>query len=323
MAQFDLPLDQLRAYRPARDEPADFDAFWASTLAASRAKRVAPVVADVETGLETIAAADVTFSGFDGQPIKAWLLWPAGRTGPLPTMVEYIGYGGGRGQPYEWLLWASAGYAHLVMDTRGQGGTWQGGDTSDIDDSGTGSQAPGVMSRGILGPATYYYRRLMTDAVLAIDAARDIPIVDPDRIVVIGASQGGGLALTVAGLAEGLAGAVVDVPFLTHFRRALEVTDEHPYGELRLYLRTHRREEEQVFRTLSYFDGRSFAARAMVPAMFSVGLEDEITPPSTVFAAYNEYAGPKEIRVWPFSGHEAPEHEHTAERLAFAARRLR
>ena len=84
---------------------------------------MAPVVADVETGLETIAAADVTFSGFDGQPIKAWLLWPAGRTGPLPTMVEYIGYGGGRGQPYEWLLWASAGYAHLVMDTRGQGGT--------------------------------------------------------------------------------------------------------------------------------------------------------------------------------------------------------
>jgi cephalosporin-C deacetylase len=238
-------------------------------------------------------------------------------------MVEYIGYGGGRGQPYEWLLWASAGYAHLVMDTRGQGGTWQGGDTSDIDDSGTGSQAPGVMSRGILDPATYYYRRLMTDAVLAIDAARDLPIVDPDRIVVIGASQGGGLALAVAGLAEGLAGAIVDVPFLTHFRRALEVTDEHPYGELRLYLRTHRREEAQVFRTLSYFDGRSFAARATTPALFSVGLEDDITPPSTVFAAYNEYAGPKEIRVWPFSGHEAPEHEHTAERLAFAASRLR
>jgi cephalosporin-C deacetylase len=323
MAQFDLPLDQLRTYRPARDEPADFDGFWASTLAASRAKRAAPVVEDVETGLETIAAADVTFSGFDGQPIKAWLLWPAGRTGPLPTMVEYIGYGGGRGQPYEWLLWASAGYAHLVMDTRGQGGTWQGGDTSDIDDSGTGSQAPGVMSRGILDPATYYYRRLMTDAVLAIDAARDLPIVDPDRIVVIGASQGGGLALTVAGLAEGLAGAIVDVPFLTHFRRALEVTDQHPYAELRLYLRTHRREEERVFRTLSYFDGRSFAARATVPAMFSVGLEDEITPPSTVFAAYNEYAGPKEIRVWPFSGHEASEHEHTVERLEFAARHLR
>jgi cephalosporin-C deacetylase-like acetyl esterase len=27
----DLPLDQLRAYRPERDEPADLDAFWART----------------------------------------------------------------------------------------------------------------------------------------------------------------------------------------------------------------------------------------------------------------------------------------------------
>jgi cephalosporin-C deacetylase len=31
---------------------------------------------------------------------------------------------------------------------------------------------------------------------------------------------------------------------------------------------------------------------------------DEICPPSTVFAAFNAYAGPKEIRVWPYNGHE-------------------
>ena len=65
------------------------------------------------------------------------------------------------------------------------------------------------------------------------------------------------------------------------------------------------------------------AARATVPSLFSVGLEDVITPPSTVFAAYNEYAGPKEIRVWPFSGHEAPEADHVLERLEFAAAHLR
>ena len=116
---------------------------------------------------------------------------------------------------------------------------------------------------------------------------------------------------------------MIDVPFLSHFRRALEVTDEAPYGEIRGFLRTHRSAEEQVFRTLSYFDGRSFAARATVPALFSVGLEDLITPPSTVFAAYNAYAGPKEIRVWPFSGHDAAEDEHVIEALAFAARLLR
>jgi cephalosporin-C deacetylase len=31
---------------------------------------------------------------------------------------------------------------------------------------------------------------------------------------------------------------------------------------------------------------------------------DAVCPPSTVFAAYNHYAGPKEIDVWPYNGHE-------------------
>jgi cephalosporin-C deacetylase len=34
---------------------------------------------------------------------------------------------------------------------------------------------------------------------------------------------------------------------------------------------------------------------------------DTICPPSTVFAAYNHYAGPKEIEVYPFNGHEQGE----------------
>ena len=40
MALFDLPLEELETYLPQRVEPADFDAFWAETLA-----RSAPVTA--------------------------------------------------------------------------------------------------------------------------------------------------------------------------------------------------------------------------------------------------------------------------------------
>jgi len=47
---------------------------------------------------------------------------------------------------------------------------------------------------------------------------------------------------------------------------------------------------------------------------------DEICPPSTVFAAYNDYAGPKDIDVWPFNGHEAGQLIQQAERYAFFAR---
>ena len=42
MAQFDLPLAELERYRPDVPEPADFDAFWASTL--GEARRARPVL---------------------------------------------------------------------------------------------------------------------------------------------------------------------------------------------------------------------------------------------------------------------------------------
>ena len=66
---------------------------------------------------------------------------------PLPCVVEYIGYGGGRGLAHERTLWAVAGYAHFVMDTRGQGSGWSVGETPDPD-AGLPAEA-GFMTRGI------------------------------------------------------------------------------------------------------------------------------------------------------------------------------
>ena len=232
-------------------------------------------------------------------------------------MVEYIGYGGGRAFPFQWLVWASAGYAHLVMDTRGQGSAFSPGDTPDIEDLSATGQYPGFTTKGIDDPRTYYYRRLITDAVLAVDAAAIHPLVDPERIAVTGQSQGGGLALAAAGLSGRVRAAAIDVPFMCHWRRALEVTDAHPYREVTEYLRTRRDRADQVFATLAYVDGMQFAARATAPALFSVGLMDEVCPPSTVFAAYNHYAGPHEIRVWPFNGHDAGQLQQQRERFAF------
>jgi cephalosporin-C deacetylase len=110
-----------------------------------------------------------------------------------------------------------------------------------------------------------------------------------------------------------------DVPFLCHFRRATEIVDTMPYQEIGRYLMTHRDKVETVFHTLSYFDGMNFAARARAAALFSVGLMDEVCPPSTVYAAYNHYAGPKQIRVWPFNQHEGGGSHQAMEKLRFLA----
>ncbi|PJJ65172.1 acetylxylan esterase [Compostimonas suwonensis] len=298
----DLPEDQLREYRSAQTDPADFDEFWARTLAESRSVEAPVTVALVDTGLVTVDVYDVTFPGFGGQPIKAWLRVPAGATGPLPTIVEFVGYGGGRGHAIEKLIWASAGFAHFHMDTRGQGSSWSVGDTPD--EAGTGPQFPGFMTRGIADRESYYYRRLITDAVRAVDAARSLDLVDPSRVAVLGQSQGGGLALAVAGLVPDLSAVVSYVPFLCDFPRATTFTDNDPYREIGRYLAVRRSEAAAVRTTLAYFDGVNFAARAVAPAWISAALMDSTCPPSTVFGAYNNYAGPKQMTVWPYNDHE-------------------
>jgi cephalosporin-C deacetylase len=302
VARFDLSPDELRSYLPTVREPTDFDQFWSDTLTEAR-RADWPVARERVPGhLQVVEVEDLSFAGYAGEPVRAWYLRPAGVTADLPVVVEYIGYGGGRGLPHEHLAWPGAGYAHVVMDTRGQGADWSLGATADP--HGMGPSVPGSMTRGIADPRDYYYRRLLTDAVRCVDMVKALPGIDAGRLAVVGTSQGGGVALAVAGLRSDLAAAVFEVPFLCHFERAVGLTDADPYAELARYLATRREEEDQVFGTLSYFDGVNFARRASAPARFSTGLADVICPPSTVFAAHNHYAGPKDITVLPFNGHE-------------------
>ena len=322
--QFDLPLPELREFRPELPEPAGFDAFWTGTLAAARKHPLAPEFAPVDAGLALVEVFDVRFAGSGGDPVAAWLVLPrAGAGGPLPTVVEFVGYAGGRGLPHDHLLWAAAGYAHLVVDTRGQGSAGHSvGVTADRPGA-TGPHSPGFLTMGVESPDSYYYRRVFTDAARATEVAGAHPRLDPARVLVTGGSQGGGIAIAVAGLVPGLLGVMPDVPFLSGIRRATEITDTRPYAEIADYLAGHRDAVERTFEVLSYFDGVHFATRASAPALFSVGLMDAVCPPSTVFAAYNRWAHPRTaIEVYPYNGHEGGGSFQRAAQLRFAAELL-
>src|SRR3954453_15145060 len=160
------------------------------------------------------------------------------------------------------------------------------------------------MTRDILDPSTYYYRRLFTDAVRAVDAAGAIPEIDPTRILATGGSQGGAITLAVAAHVPDLRGVMIDVPFLCDVARAMTITDSDPYGELVRYLRVRRGDADAVLRTLTYVYGVTMARRAQAPALFSVALMDPVCPPSTVYGAFNAYAhADKEMLVYPWNEH--------------------
>lgn len=329
MPTVDLPLNELRTYSANAVAPADFDAFWQDTVARTQALPLEPRFTPMENLLPLIDSFDVSFGGFGGDRIKAWLHLPAGRAagGTLPGVVQFIGYSGGRGLVQQDTRWAQAGYAQLIMDTRGQGYGGILGETPDPHPSAGGVSYPGLMTRGLSSREDYYYRRTYVDAFRAIEAAKAAPGVDPERVVLAGMSQGGGLALAAAGLAagrlSGIRAVLTDVPFLQDFPRALAVAARGPYPELVAFLARHRDHAAGVLEVLNYFDGVHFARRATAPALFSVALLDDVCPASTVFASYNAYGtvGPavpeKSIEVYPFNNHEGGDEHQWVRQLRY------
>lgn len=306
--QFDYPLERLRVHSPELTVPADFESFWSDTLAQTREHPIDVRLEEVDLGFPGMRVFDVSFAGFAGDRINAWLRLPnrSDDDRPLPGFVQFHGYRGGRGFPHEPQLWPQAGFAHLAVDTRGQGGSWTAGSTPDPH-GGTNAETAGWLTRGISSPASYYYRRVFADAVRAVEAMRRIPEVDPERVFAGGVSQGGGIALAVAGLLDDLPGVVADVPFLSDFPEALALASDSStgYGEIIQYLTIHREQEQSVLNTLAYFDVANLVTRAQAPAFVSVALMDAVCAPRTVFAAFNRYrAEDKEIAVYPYNGHE-------------------
>lgn len=294
-------LADLESYKPALTKKSDFESFWADSLAMFPREKAQLV--QVDSPIETLDIYDVTIKGFNGDPIKGWFLTPKNLTEKRPLITIFEGYGGGRGEAIEWLFWPSTGYPTLVMDTRGQGGGHRKGSTPDGNYP-RPSQSSGFMTAGIDDPKNYYFRRVFIDAVAFTTAGKGLPGVDSKRIITTGASQGGGISLAAASLNPEVYAVMADVPFLCHFEKAIEMTDDYPYQEIANYFRIHREAIDNSLKTLSYFDCMNLVTRSNAKALVSVGMHDPICPPDTIFAMKNHYAKSIDLNIWRFNRHE-------------------
>jgi cephalosporin-C deacetylase len=277
------------------ERPADFDEFWADTFAGL--PDPAPELTRVpRLSTDRVDTFDVRFTSYQGVRIAAWFCAPRDAQGPLPGILNIPGY---ISEPMPPRGFAERGYAALAIAPRGKLRS------NDVFNPGY----PGLLTHDIADHHTYGYRGFYVDTVRALDVLATLPGVDPARLGVQGSSQGGGLGVVTAALRPELVKAVAcGAPYLCGIRECTRLTRSYPYEEIREFLHVHPSHEDDVWRTVAYYDGLNFAPAVRAPILIYIGLRDDVCPPESGFALHRVLTAPKELHTFPHSGHHAGLH---------------
>ena len=317
----DFSLKALWEYKPELNrKPKDFETFWNEQKSKIKNMKLPPVTVNWRNyPTPDIDVADLKLESWDHTPLKGVLVKPKERT-EGPVILHFHGYTGSCGLAIDYLKWVSLGVSVIAFDVRGQGSS------PDYGIYKKGNRIPGWMLRGIEDPNSYYYTNVYRDILCQLKWIRsgDAPI-QATKLGVMGPSQGGGLALSTAGLDGDIDFVIADWPFITHFERAIDIALSGPYMEIVNYFKWNDPQYEtyeDVIRTLGYIDSVHFCSLIHCPALLAIGLEDAVTPPSTVFAAYNHLAATdKKIEVYPQFTHEMNSF-HEEKKLMFIKKQI-
>lgn len=301
---FDMPLEELTRYQGTNPRPDDFDDYWARGLAEMHAvdAQVELVPADFQNPVAD--CFHMYFTGVGGARVHAKLLRPRGQEHPGPAVLMFHGYTGDSGSWLDKLGYVASGFTVAALDCRGQGGlSDEAGDTR-------WWNFEGQIVRGLNddSPDALAFRSIFLDTAQLAGLVMALDTVDEARVVATGGSQGGALTIVCAALEPRIARLAPVYPFLSDYKRVWELDlDVDAYSELRGHFRRYDPRHERVddiFTRLGYIDIQHLAPRIQGEVLISVGLRDQICPPSTQFAAYNKISAPKSLDLYPDFAHE-------------------
>lgn len=233
----------------------------------------------------------VTMQSFGNVTIEGFYAVPK-VPGKYPVIISYMGYGSD-----PWLPGGdyNPDFAEFVLSTRGQGiqkaantyGDW--------------------ILHGLDSKENYYYRGAFMDLVRAIDFVVSRPEVDPEKIVAEGGSQGGAFTLAACALDHRIKAAAPTIPFLSDYPDYFKIAP-WPASAFVGYLKEHPEKTwDEIYPLLSFFDVKNLAPMIRCPILMAAGLQDDVCPPHTNFAAYNQITSEKKYYVFPDQGHSVPQ----------------
>lgn len=311
-----MPVRELVTYRSSVTMPDQFDAFWETQLQELRETPLHITRRPDESYIRNVTMEKIHYTSIHGVTLEARYITPKAIDPTLPVVVLYHGYDWNTQEPHMAMKYTVQGMAVLLVEVRDQGVITEQAVSYPMGGS------SGWMTRGVFRKEDYYYTTVMLDATRALDVALELS--GATSAIIEGGSQGGGIGIGVSALHPKVKLALIDIPFLCDIPRGVELATAGPYLEISHYFKVHdplHLQEDAVYDTLKYIDGINFARRITCPVIIGVGLLDDICPPSTGYALYQELAGEKELKVYPEYAHGLSSW-HEEEKLKFMARYL-
>jgi cephalosporin-C deacetylase-like acetyl esterase len=283
----------------AADEPADFDAFWKTKLDDLKQIPPTPVLTEEDGDKPGVKYAKIMLDNINGTHVQGQIARPAaGEKFPALLIPQWAGV---YALQKSWVTgMASGGWLTMNIEAHdipidnppayykqlyGKGGAlenyWKIGNT-DKDKS--------------------YYLRMYLSVCQSIEYLKTRPDWNGKTIVVMGTSQGGQQTLVAAGLyPQTVTAALAFVPAASdNWAESIGRHSGFPFW----WQQVDNRDANAVHQTSKYFDPVYFARRIKCPVLCGCGLRDELAPCSSVLAAFNQIAAPKQLVILPRAEHQ-------------------
>jgi len=146
----------------------------------------------------------------------------------------------------------------------------------------------------------YYYKRVYMGCVRAIDFIFSLTQFDGENLAVTGGSQGGALSIITAGLDD-------RVKYLAAFYPALSDMTGYLEGRAGGWPHMFKDFDTEKYpnwvETAAYYDVVNFARKLNIPGWYAWGYNDNVCPPTSMYAAYNVITAPKELHTYLETAH--------------------
>lgn len=149
----------------------------------------------------------------------------------------------------------------------------------------------------------YYFKRVIQGCLKSVDFIHSLPQFDGSSLAVMGSSQGGALSIITTALDSRVKYLVALCPALSDLTGYLHSrAGGWPHMFNKTNIINHGTAEK--IKTSAYYDVVNFARLIKVPGFYSWGLNDQTTPPTSMYSAYNLISAPKELFIIPEGGHK-------------------